>query len=162
MPRTNSSNSAVRTSTKALAGLIAAATLGLAFASPAGALGTVALSASPLVDSASNAYYLDNTAVTASASGLTASANFYVGICETATYPYGVPACSGFIPATSNATGQLSAVVTVQQTAANSHSAIPGQPSNIDCTSVGSCQVAIADHTGRVFVDTSAVFYVTP
>lgn len=160
MTRKNSSTSVTRTSVRALAGVIALTALGYSLAAPAAALGTVSLNAAPSVDSASNAYYVDNTVVTASASGLTANSTYYVGVCETATYPLGVPACGSFTSTTSSATGAISATVTVNVSASNSHAAVPGQPADIDCSAPGSCQVAVANHTGRVFVDTSVPFYV--
>ena len=151
----------MRTRILAVSAAAAALTLTGLIGSPA--LAAAGLTPPPGVDGAGERYYDDGDTTTASITGLDPDTDYYVGLCSTTNYPLGIPACTSFIPITTNGSGAATAVVALESNGANAHAGAPFQPSNVDCSAADSCAVKVATH-GSVpaIVDQSVSFKVNP
>ncbi|MDQ1130893.1 neocarzinostatin apoprotein domain-containing protein [Microbacterium sp. SORGH_AS_0888] len=146
-----------RTMAVSIAGL-ALALVGLAGAP---ALAATGLSPAPSIDGSGARYFVDGDTTTTTVTGLDANTEYYVGLCSNTSYLFGIPACAGFQSVTSDASGSLTATVTLQRDGANTHAGAPGQPSTVDCSATNACAIKVATHgTVKQVVDQSVSFRV--
>ncbi|MBM9462354.1 hypothetical protein JL108_02765 [Aeromicrobium sp. YIM 150415] len=151
----------MRTRILVVSAAAAALTLTGLIGSPA--LAAAGLTPPPSVDGAGERFYDDGDTTTASLTGLSANTDYYVGLCSNTNYPLGIPACTSFIPITTDGSGAATAVVALENNGGNAHTGAPGQPSTVNCTAADSCAVKVASH-GSVpaIVDQSVSFKVNP
>lgn len=143
-----------RTTSRALALLAATAAAGaLSVSAPAAHASDTSDSDNVTLSPASSTY-ADLATVTVSQSGLAASTDYTVSVCEYTTYTFlplvKIPACgeSNQVDTTSNASGVLT-VTGFQLLASdtNAHANLLGQPANINC-STKLCEVVITPTHG--------------
>jgi len=151
------SNLRSRTMGAAIVGL----TLALVGVVGSPAFAATGLDPAPSVDGSGHAFYVDGDTTVATVTGLEANTEYYVGQCSNTAYLFGIPACAGFQSVTSDASGTLTATVTVVAHGANTHASAPGQPSTVDCTANDACAIKVATHgSNKRVVDQSSSFRV--
>ncbi|CAM3446041.1 hypothetical protein NODU109028_17315 [Nocardioides dubius] len=142
----NGTRTRITRATKLSAAIGGAAAVAALSAMPAFAAGTItAVSPTPLVDA---------TTATVTGTGFAANADLRVGLCSTDTYGLlAIPACGEFTDTTTDGSGNLSAAFVAYENGVNNHynplnPVFWGQPSTLDCTAPGSCEIVITSHSG--------------
>jgi hypothetical protein len=89
--------------------------------------------------------------------------DYYLGVCETASYPFGIPACAWSATVDTGNAPDFSEDIYPEETPANSHYGAPGQPANLDCSSPGDCIIVVAEHDattgGSVVIGTESITF---
>jgi hypothetical protein len=140
--------------------MLSAAALVAGTISAAHAYGQVALDDPPLTDGIGQKYYVDQTGVDFSVSGLDEETDFYVGLCEDTAYQFNIPACTDFQELESDENGDLDGSLTIVKEGPNEHAGLFDQPDDINCEEPNRCYVVVADHNTKQIIHASVTFYV--
>lgn len=125
------------------------------------ALAATNLAPPPSVDASGHNHYGNGDTTVATVDGLEPNTEYYIGQCETASYPLGIPACTGFQSKTTDDSGALTAEIVLVSGGDNVHKNAPGQPAEVDCKANEACEITVATHgRQKSIVDRSVSFRV--
>jgi hypothetical protein len=143
--------------TKAAVVLGVSVAVATSFGTPANAATGVIDSATPNTNVVSG---VTNITVTGTTLTPVSGKDYYLGICETVPYTFGIPACTWYDVIDTTGAPNFTEVFAPTKTSPNDHAALPGQPPSLDCSNPGDCYIAVAEHgTGSTVIGTESITF---